>query len=95
MFDLSGNPQDLEVFDFVNKKVIGKIKDDFMGNTISEFVAFKSKMYSLTHIDNEGNKKAKAVNKNVARSKRHEEYIDDFFYKKLIIDKIKRTQSKL
>ena len=52
-------------------------------------------MYSLTHIDNEGNKKAKAVNKNVARSKRHEEYIDDFFYKKLIIDKIKRTQSKL
>ena len=40
-------------------------------------------------------KKGKAVNKNVARSKIHKKYIDDFFSKKLIIDKIKRTQSKL
>ena len=57
MFDLSGNPQDLEVFDYFNQKFIGKIKDDFMGKIISEFVAFKSKIYSLTHIDNEENKK--------------------------------------
>ena len=28
-----------------------------MGKIISEFVAFKSKTYSLTHIDNEENKK--------------------------------------
>ena len=54
-----------------------------MGNIISKFVAFKSKMYSLAHIDKEENKKAKAVNKNVARSKRHEEYIDDFFLQKI------------
>ena len=53
-----------------------------MGNIISKFVVFKSKMYSLAHIDKEENKKAKAVNKNVARSKRHEEYIDDFFFTK-------------
>ena len=35
-----------QVFDPVNKKVIGKMKDEFKGKIIREFVRLKSKMYS-------------------------------------------------
>ena len=46
MFDFSDYPLNSMFFDLVNKKVIGKMKDDFKGKMISEFVK-KSKMYSL------------------------------------------------
>ena len=52
-------------------------------------------MYSLVTIDNEENKKAKGVNKNVVKNIRHREYIDVLFNKKMIKHKIKRIQSKL
>ena len=39
----------------VNKKIIGKMKDEFVG--------LKSKMYSLVTVDNEEIKTAKGVNK--------------------------------
>ena len=35
------------------KKQIGKIKDEFKGKIITEFVGLKSKMYSLVTVDNE------------------------------------------
>ena len=41
------------------------MKDEFKGKIISEFVRLKSKMYSLTTVGGEGNKKGKGVNKNV------------------------------
>ena len=34
-------------FDNANKKVIGKMKDEYGGVTIDEFVGLKSKMYSI------------------------------------------------
>ena len=52
-------------------------------------------MYSLVTIDNEENKKAKGVNKNVLKNIRHREYIDVLFNKKMIKHKMKRIQSKL
>ena len=52
-------------------------------------------MYSLIYEDNEENKKAKGVNKNVVKNIRHKEYIDVLFNKKIIRDKMKRIQSKL
>ena len=36
-----------KVFDPVNKKVIGKMKVEFKGKIISEFVGLKSKMHYL------------------------------------------------
>ena len=67
LFDFSDYSQDANFFDPVNKKVIGKMKDESKGKIISEFVGLKSKMYSLIVADDEEVKKAKAVNKNVKK----------------------------
>ena len=92
LVDFSNYPQDSmelhsKCFDFVNKKVIGKMKDEFKGKIISEFVGLKSKLYSLIALDGKENKKAKAINKN--------DVIDVLFNKKMTRHKMKRTQSKL
>ena len=48
----------MKIFDPVNKKVAGKMKDEFKGKIINEFVRLTSKMYSLIAVDNEKIKKA-------------------------------------
>ena len=53
--------------DPVDKKVICKIKDEFKGKIISEFVGLKSKMYTLSDVDGKEVTKAKGVNKNVVK----------------------------
>ena len=78
-------------FDLVNKNVIGKVKDEFKGIIISEFVGLKSKMYSLISTDDEEVTKVKGVNKKI----RHKEFVGVLFIKKVIRHKIKRIQSKL
>lgn len=47
----------------MNKKVIGKMKDENSGKVMTEFVSLKSKMYA-TKVENKENKKAKGI-KNV------------------------------
>ena len=59
LFDFSDYPEDLNFFDPVNKKVIGKMKDEVKGKIISEFSGLKSKTYSLIIVDGEEVKKAK------------------------------------
>ena len=46
----------------VNKKVIGKMKDESEGKIIGEFVGLKSKMYSMKNIDGKESNTAKGVN---------------------------------
>ena len=41
LFDFSDYPLESKFFDPANKKVIGKMKDEFKGKIISEFVGFK------------------------------------------------------
>ena len=53
LFDLRDYPLHSKFFDPVNRKVIGKIKDEFKGKIISEFAGLKSKLYSLISVDNE------------------------------------------
>ena len=65
LFDFSEYPQDS------NFLVIGKIKDEFKGKIISEFVGLKSKMYLSTDVYNEEDKRATEVDKNNVKNKRH------------------------
>ena len=44
MFDFSNYSKDSKFFNDANKKVIGKMKDEFGGVIIDEFVGLKSKM---------------------------------------------------
>ena len=87
LFDFSGYPKDSVYYDSSNKKVLGKMKDEFNRVKITEFVGLKSKMYSLISFDN------KEVNK--AKKLRHEEYLNVLFNKKVVRHNMKRIQSKL
>ena len=91
LFNFIDYPLNSKFFDPVNKKVIGKMKDEFKGKIIRELVGLKSKMYLLIGIDDEEVTKAKGVNKKI----RHEEFVDVLFNKKVIRHDMKRIQSKL
>ena len=47
LFDFSNCSKDSKFFNENNKKVIGKVKDEFGGVMIIEFVGLKSKIYSI------------------------------------------------
>ena len=91
LLDFNDYPLHSKFFDPINKKVIGKMKDEFKGKIISAFVGLKSKMYSLISVDNEKVTKAKGVNKKIS----HKEFVSVLFNKKVIRHNMKRIQSKL
>ena len=78
LFDFSGYPIDSKYYDSTNKKFLDKMKDEFNGVKIIEFVGLKSKMHSLISVYDREAKKAKGMNKKL----RHEEYLDVLFNKK-------------
>ena len=47
LFDFSNFSKDLKFCNETNKKVVGKMKDEFGGVIVEEFVGLKSKMYSM------------------------------------------------
>ena len=52
MFDFSNYSKTYSnFFDGTNKNVIGKMKDEFSGVIVTEFVGLKSKMYSMKKIE--------------------------------------------
>ena len=51
----------LKLFDETNKKVIRKMKDEFGGVIVNEFVGLKSKMYSTKKFDGKQYNTAKGV----------------------------------
>ena len=59
LLHFSDYPQDSKFFDPVNKKNIGKMKEEFKGEVVGELVGLKSKMYSLVSVDGTENKKSK------------------------------------
>ena len=90
MFDFSDYSLDSKFFDPVNKKNIGKMKDEFKGRII-EFIGLNSKTFSLISVDHEEVTKAKGVNKKI----KHKEFLDVLFNKKVVKHNMKRIQSKL
>ena len=73
------------------KKILVKMKDEFYGVKIIEFIGLKSKMYSLISADDQEVNKAKGINKKI----RHKEYVDVLFNKAVFRHNMKRIQSKL
>ena len=90
LFDFSNYSKDSKFFDDANKKVIGKMKDEFGGVIATEFVGLKSKMYSIKKIDGKESNTAKGVN--IATE--FNEFKDVLFNKKIIRHKMKRIQAK-
>ena len=90
LFDFSNYSEDSKFFDDTNKKVIGKMKDEYGGVIIDQFIGLKSKMYSIKKIDGSESSTAKGVN--IATE--FNEFKDVLFNKKIIRHKMKRIQAK-
>ena len=90
LFDFSYYSKDSKFFNETNKKVIGKMKDEFGGVIIIEFAGLKSKMYSIKKIDGKEHNTAKGVN--IATE--FDNFKDVLFNKNIIRHKMKRIQSK-
>ena len=79
-FDLSNFPKDSKYFCDDNKKVPGKMKDEYGGIAIWIFVRTKSKMYSILDV----NSCEKSIYKGHNFSIRNDEFMDVLFNKKVI-----------
>ena len=90
MFDFSNYSKDSKFFDVTNKKVIGKMKDEFGGIIVDEFVGLKSKMYPIKKIDGKVSNAAKGVN--IATE--FNEFKDVLLNKKNIRHKMTKIQAK-
>ena len=80
---LSNYPKGHPLHSTVNKKVLGKMKDECAGRLIAEYVGLRPKMYSILEAGRKNLKKAKGVKKNVVKKHiRHEQYKEVIFDKK-------------
>ena len=81
LFHLTNFPVSSKYYCSDNKKVAGKIKDEYGGKSIPKFVGLKSKMYSI--LDENNNEKS--------TSKGHNAFIEfqefyDILFKKRFLD---------
>ena len=90
MFDFSNYSKDSKFFDNANKKVIGKMKDEYGGVIIDQFIGLKSKMYSIKKVDDSESSTAKGVN--IATE--FNEFKDVLFNKKINRHKMKGIRAK-
>ena len=78
LFDLSNYIENSKYFCNDNKKVLGKMKDQYGGTPIYEFIGLRSKMYSIGDI----NEKGKSTHKGHYSYISNDEYYDTLFNKK-------------
>ena len=90
LFDFSNYSKDTKFFDETNKNFIGKMKDEFGGGIVNEFVGLKSKMYSMKKIDG----KEYATAKGVSIATEFDKFKDDLFNEKIIRHKTKKFKVK-
>ena len=89
-FNLSNYSKVSKYFCIDNKKVLGKMKDEYGGKIIYEITALKSKMYSICDV----NKNEKSVHKGHSSSINYEELKDTHFNKKVIRHTVRGIKSK-
>ena len=90
LFNFSNYSKDSTFYDDTNKKVIGKMKDQYGGAIINQFIGLKSKMNSIKKINGSESSATKGVN--IATE--FNEFKDVLFNKKVIRHKMKRIQAK-
>ena len=90
LFDFSNYSKDSKFYDDANKNVIGKMKDEYGGVIIDQFVGLKSKMYSIRKTNGNESSTAKGVNIAIELNK----FKNVLFNKEIIRHKMKRTQAK-
>ncbi len=75
-FDTSDYPKDnIYGIPQVNKKVLGKFKDEMNGEIIEEFVGLASKLYSIKKLTASEIKKAKGIKKHITKNQvTHNDY---------------------
>ena len=61
LFDFSNYSKDSMFYDDTNKKVVGKMKDEYGGAIIIEFLGLKSKMDSIKKINGSQSSTTKGV----------------------------------
>ena len=66
--DLSNYPQDHVLFDPQNKKVPGKMKNEYPANTLTKFIGLRSKCYALEDLDGSICKRAKGTKRHVVQN---------------------------
>ena len=90
LFDLSNFPKSSKYYCDENKKIVGKMKDEYGGKLILRFVGLKSRMYSI--LDESNNEKS--------TNKRHDAFIefpefrDTLFQKRIIRHTMRGIKSK-
>ena len=60
-FDFSDFPKHHPLYDETNRKVTGKMKDEYAGTPIAEYIGLRSKLYSVLRANEQIIKKAKGV----------------------------------
>ena len=92
-FDNSEYPENSPYFDKLNKKVIGKFKDEVSGIPINAFIGLRSKMYSYLKDTDECGKTARGIKKNVIKKDiKHEK--DVLFNNNQVYHKMKTIRSQ-
>ena len=82
LYDTSDYPNDRPLYSMVNKKVLGKMKDECAGRPIVEYVSLRPPMYSILEASGKSTKKAKGVKKNSVKTRfRHKQYKEALFEK--------------
>ena len=95
LFDNSDYSKDSPFHDNVNKKVIGKFKDEAAGMPIVEFVGLRSKMYSYIKDNEQSSRTAKGIKKNVIKKQLgHDKYKDVLFNEKQIHNTMRLIKSE-
>ena len=87
LFDFSNYSKDSTFYDDTNKKVLGKMKDEYGGAIIDQFIGLKSKMYAIKKINGSESSTTKRVN--IATK-----FEDVLFNKKVIRHKMKIQATK-
>lgn len=93
LYDTSNYPIDHPLHSNVNKKVLGKFKDELGGLIMEEACGLRSKMYSLKYGRNE-KKTAKGVNRSVTEQElKHEMYKNSLFNEKIQMTSMNQIRS--